>query len=93
MLFEYQGDVIVAEALIRVMEKVGMVFDKKAPYEEGSEGVIWYKIEKIAYTEIHVTNTYWPEFSKADMMKAIYEYQNRERRFGKISEQLIAHNG
>ena len=48
---------------------------------------------QIAYTEIHVTDTFWPAFRKEELMTAIYEYQNRERRFGKISEQLKADNG
>ena len=43
---------------------------------------------QIAYTELHVTNKFWPEFEKADLVNAIYDYQNRERRYGKISEQL-----
>ena len=47
---------------------------------------------QIAYTEIHVTNTFWPAFGKEELMTAIYEYQNRERRFGKISEQLNMNN-
>ena len=48
---------------------------------------------QIAYTEIHVTDTFWPAFGKVELMTAIYEYQNRERRFGKISEQLKVNNG
>ena len=48
---------------------------------------------QIAYTEIHVTDTFWPAFGKEELMTAIYEYQNRERRFGKISEQLYMNNG
>ena len=48
---------------------------------------------QIAYTEIHVTNTFWPAFGKEELMTAIYEYQNRERRFGKISEQIKVNNG
>ena len=47
---------------------------------------------QIAYTEIHVTDTFWPAFGKEELMTAIYEYQNRERRFGKISEQLNMNN-
>ena len=47
---------------------------------------------QIAYTEIHVTDTFWPAFGKKELMTAIYEYQNRERRFGKISEQLKMNN-
>ena len=36
-------------ASIKVMEKVGMIFDKKAPYEEGTPDDIWYKLEKRTY--------------------------------------------
>ena len=48
---------------------------------------------QIAYTEIHVTNTFWPAFGKKELAKAIFDFQNRERRFGKISEQLNVNNG
>tara|TARA_B110000263_G_C15123978_1_gene425713 strand:+ start:136 stop:603 length:468 start_codon:yes stop_codon:yes gene_type:complete len=48
---------------------------------------------QIAYTEIHVTQTYWPAFGKKELTEAIFDYQNRERRFGKISEQLKVNNG
>lgn len=41
-----------------------------------------------AYTELYFTDTYWPEFGKEELYRAILEYNNRERRFGKISEQL-----
>ncbi len=47
---------------------------------------------QIAYTEIYVTDTFWPEFGRNDLNAAIMEYQSRERRFGKISEQLQANN-
>ena len=48
---------------------------------------------QIAYTEIHITDLYWPEFDKQDLMNAIYDYQNRERRFGKISAKAQVNNG
>ena len=48
---------------------------------------------QIAYTEIHVTDLFWPEFDKQNLMEAIYEYQNRERRYGKISEQVNINSG
>ena len=48
---------------------------------------------QIAYTEIHVTNTFWPAFDKKELTEAIIDFQNRERRFGKISEQLKVNNG
>ena len=48
---------------------------------------------QIAYTEIHITDLYWPEFDKQDLMNAIYDYQNRERRFGKTSAKAQVENG
>ena len=47
---------------------------------------------QIAYTEIHVTDTSWPSFGKKELTEAIYEYQNRDRRFGKISEHFKVNN-
>ena len=41
-----------------------------------------------AYTEMYLTNTYWPSFREEELFKAIVDYQNRERRYGKISEQV-----
>jgi len=43
---------------------------------------------QLAYTEIYITDTLWPDFGKEDFFKAIIDYQNRERRFGKTSEQI-----
>lgn len=43
---------------------------------------------ELAYTEIYFTRTLWPDFRKPDLYEAILSYQNRERRFGKISEQV-----
>lgn len=43
---------------------------------------------QIAYSEIYLTPTFWPEFSRDEFYEAIAEYQHRERRFGKTSEQV-----
>jgi undecaprenyl diphosphate synthase len=43
---------------------------------------------QIAYTELYVTETLWPDFDREELLKAIAAYQSRERRFGMISEQL-----
>ena len=43
---------------------------------------------QIAYSELYFTDTLWPDFRKEDLEKAILDYQSRERRFGKISEQI-----
>ena len=41
-----------------------------------------------AYTEMYLTDTYWPSFREEELLKAILDFQNRERRFGKTSEQI-----
>lgn len=43
---------------------------------------------QIAYTELFITPTLWPDFRKENLYEAIWSYQQRERRFGKTSEQL-----
>lgn len=43
---------------------------------------------QIAYSELYFTDKLWPDFRKEDLYEAIVEYQSRERRFGKISEQI-----
>ena len=43
---------------------------------------------QIAYSELYFTDTLWPDFRKEDLYEAIADYQSRERRFGKTSEQV-----
>ncbi len=54
----------------------------------GEERVSNFLLWQIAYAELYFTKTLWPEFRKEHLHKALINYQNRERRFGKISEQL-----
>ncbi len=44
---------------------------------------------QIAYSEFFFTDIYWPDFRKEHLFEALIAYQSRERRFGKISEQLV----
>lgn len=43
---------------------------------------------QLAYSELYFTDTLWPDFSREDLFEAVYNYQNRERRFGKTSDQI-----
>lgn len=43
---------------------------------------------QIAYTEIYITSTLWPDFGKEEFMQILMDYQRRERRFGMTSEQI-----
>ncbi len=45
---------------------------------------------QIAYTELYFTPKLWPDFRKEDLFEAIFDYQHRERRFGKTSQQVVS---
>ena len=47
-----------------------------------------YLLWQSAYAEFYFTETLWPDFDKEELLLAIHSFQQRERRFGKISEQL-----
>ncbi len=44
---------------------------------------------QLAYTELYFTDKLWPDFGKEDFYNAIIDFQKRERRFGKTSEQVL----
>ena len=43
---------------------------------------------QLAYSELYITEAFWPDFRRDELYKAIQSYQKRERRFGKVSEQI-----
>jgi len=47
-----------------------------------------FLLYQLAYAELYFTNVRWPDFRKENLYEAILDYQNRERRFGKTSEQM-----
>jgi undecaprenyl diphosphate synthase len=54
----------------------------------GEHRISNFLLWQIAYTELYFSDIYWPDFDKEAYYQAILSYQQRERRFGKISEQL-----
>jgi len=54
----------------------------------GEQRISNFLLWQIAYAELYFTPILWPDFRKADLYDALIAYQNRERRFGKTSEQL-----
>ncbi|MEJ6505551.1 MAG: isoprenyl transferase [Crocinitomicaceae bacterium] len=54
----------------------------------GEHRVSNFLLWQIAYTEFYFLDIYWPEFGKKQLNEAIYNYQNRERRFGLVSSQI-----
>lgn len=58
----------------------------------GEHRISNFLLWQIAYSELYFTEKLWPEFTKEDLFEAIFEFQKRERRFGKTSEQLKEEN-
>ncbi len=54
----------------------------------GEHRISNFLLWQIAYAELYFTNILWPDFTKNDLYEALINYQNRERRFGKTSEQI-----
>ncbi len=58
----------------------------------GEQRISNFLLWQIAYAELYFTEKLWPDFHKEEFYEAILDYQNRERRFGKTSEQISASN-
>ena len=56
----------------------------------GEHRISNFLLWQLAYAEFYFTEKLWPDFRKEDLYEAIYDFQNRERRFGKTSEQISA---
>jgi undecaprenyl diphosphate synthase len=56
----------------------------------GEHRISNFLLWQLAYAELYFTDKLWPDFRKEDLYEAILDYQTRERRFGKTSEQLIS---
>ncbi len=58
----------------------------------GENRVSNFLMWQLAYTELYFTKILWPDFKKKNFFRAIYDYQKRERRFGKTSDQILNEN-
>ena len=54
----------------------------------GENRISNFLLWELAYAELYFTKTHWPDFNDEGLYNAIYDFQNRERRFGKTSEQI-----
>ena len=55
----------------------------------GEKRISNFLLYQMAYTELHYTQVFWPQFTEDDLLKAIIHFQNRERRFGMIGDQIV----
>jgi len=56
----------------------------------GEKRISNFLLWQLSYAELYFTEKFWPEFTKEELTKAIYEYQHRERRFGSVMESNIS---
>jgi undecaprenyl diphosphate synthase len=56
----------------------------------GEQRISNFLLWQIAYSELYFSEKLWPDFRREDLYEAIFDYQNRERRFGKTSEQIVS---
>jgi undecaprenyl diphosphate synthase len=79
---------ITEETIERYLATAGIPDPELLIRTSGEMRVSNFLLWQIAYTEIYITPTLWPDFRKENLYEAIWAYQQRERRFGKTSEQL-----
>ncbi len=72
----------------------GYLFTKDIPDPDllirtsGEKRVSNFMLWQIAYTELYITKTLWPDFTREELLKAVIDYQKRQRRFGMTGEQI-----
>lgn len=81
-------DDITAETIDENMATSFMPFPELLIRTGGEQRLSNYLLWQCAYSELYFCDTYWPDFRGEELCKAVLDYQNRERRFGKTSEQI-----
>lgn len=76
------------ECIEKLLNTYGMPDPELLIRTSGEHRISNFMLWQIAYAELYFTPTLWPDFRRNDLYKAILDYQCRERRFGKTSEQL-----
>lgn len=82
------ADQINEETITRHLNTANMPEPELMIRTSGEHRISNFLLWQLAYAELYFTDKFWPDFKKEDLYHAIVDYQNRERRFGKISEQL-----
>lgn len=87
---EFRDSYISVERFSEYLDTTGMPDPDLLIRTSGERRISNFLLWQAAYTELYFSETPWPDFNKAELFKAIGEYQSRERRFGRISEQVQA---
>jgi undecaprenyl diphosphate synthase len=76
------------DTINRYLNTYGMPEPELLIRTSGEHRISNFLLWQIAYAELYFTSKLWPDFGKEDLYEAIVDYQQRERRFGMVSEQL-----
>ncbi|WP_321286852.1 isoprenyl transferase [uncultured Sunxiuqinia sp.] len=85
-----QIDNIDKDILDNYLATVGIPDPELLIRTSGENRISNFLLWQIAYSEFYFTPVLWPDFRKENLYEAICDYQNRERRFGKTSQQLVS---
>ena len=88
-----EGVLPIEDIDFRVMESYLYTHDLPDPdlliRTSGEKRISNFLLYQMAYTELYYTQVLWPQFTEDDLLKAIIDFQNRERRFGMIGDQIV----
>ena len=82
------GKEITEETIQQYLNTKGVPDPELLIRTSGEHRISNFLLWQIAYSELYFTDTLWPDFRKEDLLKAIIDYQKRERRFGKTIQQI-----
>ncbi|MCU0352461.1 MAG: isoprenyl transferase [Cytophagales bacterium] len=85
---ELSADGITDETISQHLNTAGMPDPELLIRTSGEQRISNFLLWQLAYTELYICDTLWPDFRREHLYEAILNYQQRERRFGKISEQV-----
>jgi undecaprenyl diphosphate synthase len=81
-----RGDVVIDEAAISArLYTAGIPDPDLLIRTSGEMRVSNFLLWQIAYSELYVTDTFWPDFTRSELLRAVLEYQKRDRRFGGLT--------
>ena len=78
------------EAIQKALSTAGMPDPELLIRTSGENRISNFLLWELAYAELYFSPVFWPDFRKSNLGDAIVDFQSRERRFGKISEQIAS---
>ena len=87
---EIKPDDIDAEMFSSMLCTAGIPDPELMIRTSGEQRISNYLLWQLAYAELYFTPKLWPDFRKEDFIEALHTFQQRERRFGKTGDQIVA---